>query len=77
MADLIDKVPMWIQAIALILSSLVVIATAVARLTPSTKDDEAVSKIKKVLDKIIAWLPTIGINPHTKELQKKVDEQKK
>ena len=47
MAELIEKVPMWVQAIALGLTGLVLVATAVAQLTPSKKDDQFVSKAKK------------------------------
>ena len=77
MGEMIEKVPMWIQAIALGLSGLVLVATAVVQLTPSKKDDATVGKIKKVIDKILHWLPTIGINPQTKVLKEKVEEEKK
>lgn len=74
MEELIAKVPAWIQAISFCLSGLVVVATAVAHLTPTKKDDEKVGKFKALVDRFIQWLPTVGINPKTRELEKKVKE---
>jgi len=74
MEELLAKVPSWIQAISLVLSGIVVVATAVAQLTPTEKDDVVVGKFKVLSDKLIHWLPTLGINPKTKELKKKVEE---
>ena len=71
MEELMSKMPMWLEAMSVILSAVVVLATAVARLTPSKKDDVAVGKVRKVVDKVLHWLPTIGVNPQTKELKKK------
>jgi len=76
MEELVAKVPAWIQAISLVLSGIVVVATAIAQLTPTEKDDAVVGKFKILSDKLVHWLPTLGINPKTKELQKKVEESK-
>ena len=45
------------------------IATIIARLTPTPKDDSIVAKVISVVEKIISFLPTIGVNPATKRLQ--------
>ncbi len=54
------------------------VATVVARLTPTPKDDSIVAKIIEVVEKILSFLPTIGLNPATKRLKDaaKEDETK-
>lgn len=59
-----------------IIGQITVLATLIAALTPSTSDDELVGKIKRILDKIISFLPTIGLNPATRELEHKLNEKK-
>lgn len=56
-----------------IIGAIAVIATIVAHLTPNPKDDGVVKKIATAVFKIIAYMPTIGVNPKTKELEKIVD----
>ena len=50
------------------IGALVVFASVIVRLTPSIKDDEILDKIEGFWVKAVSWLPTIGINPRTKEL---------
>lgn len=76
MEEIIAKVPTWINLAALGLSSLVVIASVVVRVTKSKKDDEVVGKVAGMIFKALKWLPTIGINPQTKELEKAYEELK-
>ena len=76
MQELLLKIPDWIQAFALIGMCVSILATLVARLTPSTADDEKVAKFVAALQKILAFLPTIGINPQTKKLQEELERLK-
>ena len=71
------KLPEWIEMAAMILSSLVVVSTIVVRITPSKKDDDVHSRFAEMVMKVIKWLPTIGVNPQTKELERAYDELKK
>ena len=59
--------------------SLVVFATFAAQLTPTTKDDEIVTKLKGYWLKFLALAPTFGTNPQTKAMmeQLKKEETKK
>jgi len=68
--EMIEKIQYGLE----ILGGIVVVATVIARLTPSPKDDGIVKKISDVVFKVIAYLPTIGINPNTKKLEKMVNE---
>ena len=52
------------------------IATALARFTPSKKDDEAVSRVVAWWDKALEMAPTIGVNPKTKALKAALAEMK-
>lgn len=76
MEGLIETVPVWIKGVALVLSALVVLATALVQLPPFRKYQPKVGKVKAFVDKIVHWLPTIGINPKTKDLEKKVEAKK-
>jgi hypothetical protein len=61
--------------------SLTLLATFIARLTKTPKDDETVGKIKDILLKVLRLSPTIGVNPQTKALEDEIErlrsEQKK
>lgn len=63
----------YIETGAEALGYVVVIATTIAYLTPSTKDDELVGKAKVLWLKMIAFLPTVGVNPETKRLKEKLE----
>lgn len=76
MFDIIEKLPDWVHHVAVALSGLVIMATAIAQLTPTPKDDEVVSKVSAVINKILAWLPTIGINPKAKAMAMKEQKEK-
>jgi hypothetical protein len=49
--------------------SVVVFATIVVRLTPTKSDDKKLQKILKDVHKYMAFFPTLGVNPKTKELE--------
>jgi hypothetical protein len=69
MQDFLLQVPDWIELIAIFLLALVILATIVARITPTKRDDEAVSKLSAFLLKYLAYLPTFGVNPRTRQLE--------
>lgn len=72
MESLLLKIPNWIEAVALVLMSVSVLATIIAKLTPTRKDDEKVAKYVGYIRKVIKWLPTIGVNPETKNLEEQI-----
>lgn len=57
------------------LGAICVVATVVVRLTPSPKDDAKVMPVVMFIYKMLKWLPTIGLNPNTQELEKLVSSQ--
>ena len=69
MEALLAKIPGVISFLAMGLSSVVLIATAVVRLTPSKSDDATASKVAEAIHKVIKYFPTLGLNPKTKELE--------
>jgi len=75
-AQLIAQVPEWLTLISLFVTSLCIAATAVARLTASKVDDEAVSKITGYVLKAVTFLPTFGVDPRTKHLEETIRELK-
>lgn len=77
MQAILEKVPDIIQLISLVGMALSILATILVRLTPTKSDDE---KLNVFLDKflrLLSWLPTIGINPRTKEMEKTLAELRK
>jgi hypothetical protein len=64
--ELINSFLLLLPDILAALGALAVFGTAVARLTPSKKDDEYAGKFKRFVDKLIAWCPTLGPNPKAK-----------
>lgn len=77
MEAILGALPAWVELISVALTSLVILATVIVRVTPSSADDEQVSKFAGFVMKIISYLPTIGLNPKTKKLQEYYDEMKK
>jgi hypothetical protein len=76
MQEFLQKIPDWIQAVALLGMSISLLATVLVRLTPSKTDDEQVAIWVEKLQKVLHWLPTIGVNPNTKKLQEAYEELK-
>ena len=91
MEEFLQKIPDLIQVVSVCLFAVMILATIIVRLTPSKADDEYASKAGAFIMKVLGWLPTLGINPRTKEqaeelkklkdaylaLQTKVDETPK
>jgi hypothetical protein len=62
------------KALPEVVTALTVLATILVRLTPTKRDDAAVSSLGKKVFKAVQWLPTFGINPQTKALEKALEE---
>lgn len=77
MEKLLVLLPDWVQVISVALSSIMILATVIVRLTPSKEDDTKVAKIASMVFKIISYLPTLGMNPNTKKLKEYYDEMHK
>ena len=75
-AELVMRYPS-VMAVIMLLGGLVIVATAITRLTASKKDDEVVEKMSSGLFKFLAFLPTLGVNPKTKKLEEYYNENKK
>jgi hypothetical protein len=63
--ELIAKIELGLE----LLGALVVFATIVVKLTPSKSDNAVVAKIADYIFKVFKYLPTLGVNPKTKELE--------
>lgn len=74
MAELLVKLPQYLGGLLEVLGGLVLIASAIVRFTPSLKDDEYLAKGEGFLYKIMAWLPTLGINPNTKKMKELLEK---
>ncbi len=48
---------------------IVMVATAIVRLTPTKSDDEKLDKVLTKVHAFFRFLPTFGVNPKTKELE--------
>lgn len=72
MEEIVAKLPTILEQVSIYLSVLVVIATALVRLPPLAKHSDKVDGVVGFLNKILKWMPTIGVNPQTKKLEEKV-----
>jgi len=76
MQEILQKIPDFVQAFALLGMCLSILATIVVRITPSKTDDEKVGAFVEKFQKVLHWMPTLGINPNTKKLQEAYEELK-
>lgn len=67
---------MILDMLSHVVFGLVILATVVVRLTPTKSDDEKLDKIVKKIHSFFALLPTIGLNPKTKQMQDWYEENK-
>lgn len=74
---LLGSLPHWLTLIMELLGALVLVFTVVGRMIPKSVFGEHVSKVAKVIFKVIQWMPTIGINPQTKKIEEAYDDLKK
>lgn len=65
-----ENLKLYAEAAIEIIGILTVLATAITKLTPSPKDDEAVAGFKLKWEKLLAWLPTFGHNKHQTVIDK-------
>lgn len=72
MEEILTKLPAWVMDIPEYLGCLVVVSTALVRLPGLRKHEEKVGKIINCIYKLLSWLPTLGTNPRTKDLESKV-----
>lgn len=56
--------------------ALMVLATVVVKITPTKSDDAKLAAIYDKIHTVMAWLPTLGVNPKTQELQDWYDKNK-
>lgn len=66
---LIDHWRDILDTVSHVVFGLVLAATAIVRLTPSKADDEKLNSILLKLHLVFRYLPTLGVNPKTKELE--------
>ena len=74
MDEIFSKLPEYFTVAAEVIGVIAIVATVVVRLTPNKEDDEKVGKIVKLIFRLVSYLPTLGINPKTKNLEKAVKE---
>lgn len=74
MEELLVQVPALIQTASLVLTALTLLATVVARLTPTKRDDECMTGITRWVLKILKVMPTLGVNPQTKKMEETIYE---
>lgn len=67
---------LWLDLLSHVFFALVIIATVVVRITPTKSDDEKLNKFLGKFHKVVSWLPTIGINPKTKEMEEWFEKNK-
>lgn len=73
---MLAQLPMYLESILQILGALTVLGTIIAKLIPGEKDDAIVAKMEGFWLKISMFLPSLGINPKTKELKEALEEAK-
>lgn len=66
---IVAHVEVYVVLVCQILGAVALVATVVARATKTKADDEAVGAAVGYLLAVLAWLPTIGVNPKTKKLE--------
>lgn len=69
MDEIIIKIQEYAPVVLQALGGLVIVATAIVRVTPSPKDDGVVKEIAEKVFKVAGYLPTLGINPNTKKIE--------
>lgn len=71
MEEIIAKLPGYLEQASIYLSVLTAVATALVRLPVMAKYEKQVGGAVGFIRKVLSWLPTLGVNPRTKELEKK------
>lgn len=71
-----EQLKTYIEVLSQVLLAVVVIATALARVIKGGEYIEEVDTVKGKVLKLIQFLPTIGVNPRTKNLENQLLEMK-
>lgn len=74
MEELLKGVPAIIQTASLVLTALTLLATVVARITPTKRDDQCMTVVTRWVLKALKVMPTLGVNPQTKKLEETIME---
>jgi hypothetical protein len=70
------QIQVWIEIVSQLALALTVIATILLRVIPS-KYRASVEGVAGSIMKFIHWMPTLGMNPRTKDLETAIVELKK
>jgi len=73
MQQFIQYLP-FIEDILSIIGTLTVLATLLVRLPIFKRFENEVGAVTGYFLKVVRWLPTIGVNPRTKLLEKQLEE---
>ena len=76
MQEWIDKIQPMFEAISQLITLLTIMATIVVRFVKKEHAADVESFGGNLL-KVLGWLPTIGLNPRTKELEDKLKDLNK
>jgi len=71
-----ENISELLNGISHIVFGVVTLATIIVRLTPTKSDDKKLDAALKKTHKFMAYLPTVGKNPRTKELERESPEKK-
>lgn len=58
-----------------VFSAIVLLATAVAKLTPTDSDDKKVKEWSEKIHKVLLYFPTLGKDPYVKKLEEKLEKK--
>lgn len=70
-----ENVIVYAQGAAEVIGALAILATFVVRLIPKSSANEKVNSVVQKIHKLFAYLPTLGINPKTKQLLGQLAEE--
>ncbi len=74
MEEMLKGVPAIVQTASLILTSLTLLATVIARITPTKRDDQYMTSVTRFVLSILKVMPTLGVNPQTKKMEETIME---
>jgi hypothetical protein len=76
MDDILQKLPMWAEQLGEALMIIVTVATFLCRALPKKVKSEKIEKYLNMIHRFVAWMPTVGVNPKTKELMEYYEKNK-
>lgn len=69
--------PELLSQLAQVLGVLTMVATGIARITPTPKDDEYVRGVSKAIWDVIDFFPTVGVNKRTNQIKRNYNYNRK